>query len=119
MKIQIEDMSGNKTEEEMKREEELSRPHYVECQCFSPEHVTRFMFNVEDGEIYMETFLDFYKGFFGRLWDGIKHIFGHRSMYGHFDGAVLSMEEAIDLRDKLDTFIDVVLLEEINKEKML
>ena len=73
---------------------------YFECRCSSNEHTVRFSLDVEDGTIYVATHLQEDR-FFRRLWNGVKYIFGHRSVYGHF-------EETLLHEDDYDKMIDML-----------
>lgn len=65
------------------------------CQCNSLEHQVTFSWlgNNEDGDVYMEVHLK-PLGFWQRVSNGIKYIFGHRSKYGDFDDMILKKEDA-------------------------
>ena len=65
------------------------------CQCSSLEHQVTFSWfgNDADGDVYMEVHLA-PLGFWERVVNGIKYIFGHRSKYGDFDDMILKKEDA-------------------------
>jgi hypothetical protein len=65
------------------------------CQCHSLEHQATFSWigNDEDGDVYMEVHLA-PLGFWQRVVNGIKYIFGHRSKYGDFDDMIIKKEDA-------------------------
>lgn len=66
------------------------------CQCGSLEHQFSFVWWEDkdlDGEVYMECHLTPLP-FWQRLKNGIKYIFGHRSVYGDFDDVILRKEDA-------------------------
>ena len=65
------------------------------CQCCSMEHQFSFVWWKDedlDGEVYMEVHLTPFS-FWKRLKNGIKYIFGYRSMYGDFDDIILRKED--------------------------
>lgn len=49
--------------------------------------------NDADGDVYMEIHLT-PQGFWQRVVNGFKYIFGHRSKYGDFDEMILKKEDA-------------------------
>jgi hypothetical protein len=66
------------------------------CQCGSLEHQFSFVWWEDkdlDSEVYMECHLTPLP-FWQRLKNGIKYIFGHRSVYGDFDDVILRKEDA-------------------------
>lgn len=81
---------------------------YVECDCHGDEHVLRFAFDPDEGELYTSTFLCHYQRWYKRVWPAIKHIFGYKSRYGHFDNTVISGDNLYELRDIVDHAIDVI-----------
>ena len=52
----------------------------------------------DDDEVYAHVHLTSYKGFWKRLWAGLKYAFGHRSRYGEFDEIILRKEDAENLQ---------------------
>lgn len=65
------------------------------CQCNSMEHQFSFVWWEDedlDGAVYMEVHLTPFS-FLQRLKNGIKYIFGYRSMYGDFDDIILRKED--------------------------
>ena len=64
------------------------------CQCESLEHQVTFSYleGVKDGDVYMEVHLA-PLGFWQRVVNGIKYIFGHRSKYGDFDEMIIKKED--------------------------
>jgi hypothetical protein len=76
----------------------MDRPEYFECRCGSPEHSLRFWLD-EDPEfpcIYVSVFLSEHP-WYRRLASSIRYLFGHKSMYGHFEEFILHPED----RDRL------------------
>lgn len=87
--------------------------HYSECSCSSDEHTIRwqrwraeFINEDIDQEIFCSVYLKQYKGFFQRVWYGIKYMFGYQSKYGAFDCTILDKEEAQKLIDFLTKSIN-------------
>lgn len=66
------------------------------CQCSSGERQFSFVWWEDEyleGEVYMEVHLK-PLSFWQRVKNGIKYIFGHRSIYGDFDEVILKKEDA-------------------------
>lgn len=66
------------------------------CDCFSDEHVIRLVYCPDDDPAYRELYISVFlanHGFWSRLWDGIKYIFGHKSKYGHWDEFIVPRRE--------------------------
>jgi len=86
------------------------KKNYIECQCGTPEHTLRFVW--EEGtdwpEMYVEVCLVQYYGFFKRLWYGLKYIFGYKSKYGygHFDETLLGYHQVKELKDLCDKWLE-------------
>ena len=61
------------------------------CDCGDVNHQIVIEWFEEDGEfeIYAEVLLK-PRGFWKRLWTGIRYIFGHRSQFGDFDEFIFS-----------------------------
>jgi len=84
----------------------MDKKVYLECSCHSIEHITRFSYSqIEPHEVYMETHLYNYMGFWKRIWVAIKYIFGYRSRYGDFDCLILSPPAVVNMRDSFNTFL--------------
>ena len=65
------------------------------CQCSSMQHQFSFMWWEDkdlEGEVYMSVHLS-PLSFWKRFKNGIKYIFGHRSIYGDFDDVILRKED--------------------------
>lgn len=99
---------------------------YYECKCCSGEHVVRMTYFTEDEDamgmiedgVYLSVYLPD-QSFWRRLIDGVKYIFGHKSVYGHFDEVELTLRDSKRFRDLLNRYIDSghsVLKEDIPNE---
>ena len=74
----------------MEHEKEINEEHTIlVCECSSTEHQIVFMKDEDDGFIYCHIHLT-PKTFWERIKNGIKYIFGYRSIYGDFDEIILS-----------------------------
>lgn len=64
------------------------------CKCENLEHQVTFSYIEDDneGDVYMEVHLSS-KGFWQRLVNGFKYIFGYRSKYGDFDEMIIKKED--------------------------
>ena len=79
---------------------------YLACDCHSVNHLTRYSYHeLAPEEIYVETHLTNYKGFWKRVWAAIKYTFGYRSIYGDFDCLIMSPTSVTKLRNSLNTFL--------------
>jgi hypothetical protein len=72
------------------------------CDCSSCEHQLIVSWNNDDKEVYVQVHLSTYKGFWKRLWGGLKYAFGHRSRYGDFDEVILRKSDAENLQKVVD-----------------
>jgi hypothetical protein len=86
----------------------LFEKHYFDCECHSDEHVFSFVFDPEDGELILSTYLHQYQGFFKRIWTAVKYVFGYKSKYGHWDTTLLDAESIERLRDLCQRSLDVI-----------
>lgn len=79
---------------------------YYECQCGSPEHTLRFVYDPDENDLYTEIHLSQYRNFFKRAWVVIKYIFGHKCNYGCFDCWLLKPEDCNGIKDLLNKVIN-------------
>ena len=73
---------------------------YFECQCFTDEHMLKFTYDPDDGELFATVYLRA-KPFFSRLWCGVTYIFGYTSQYGHFSSWILKENDIPRLKELL------------------
>lgn len=75
--------------------------YHFTCQCYTPDHDFRVIFNPEDKEIYVSTQLSQNANFFKRIWYAIKYILNIKSRYGdgHWEETVLREEDFCKLFD--------------------
>lgn len=67
------------------------------CKCENTEHqlvFTYFPDDEDDREIYVSVHLIPESNIFKRIWHAIKYVFGHRSIYGHFDEFIFKQSDA-------------------------
>lgn len=75
---------------------------FLECQCCSPEHTLKFIYDDIDKELYTEIYLGQYHGFWGRIILAIKYIFGYKCKYGMFDCFIFKNSDITNLRKLLE-----------------
>ena len=67
------------------------------CECHSVEHQLIFRYDKEYNDVYISVHLYDYhtgiKGFFIRLWRGIKYAFGYKCKYGAWDEIIVEKEK--------------------------
>jgi len=68
------------------------------CKCHSLEHQAIFWYDEDEKELYVNIHLQDYKSFFKRLLHGIKYIFGHKSIYGDWDGFLFKENDMKELK---------------------
>lgn len=69
------------------------------CACNSPEH--QLIFRTVEGDEDVEVFVTVHLcklRWYRRIWEGLKYIFGHTSIFGHFDEMILYPEHAKQLK---------------------
>lgn len=72
------------------------------CKCYNTEHQLIFSYFTDEKEVYVSVHLIPEYRIFRRIWNAIKYIFGHRSIYGHFDEFIFKSEDA----DKLQSIVN-------------
>lgn len=98
------------------REDDIGfREEYIECACFSAEHVIRIVYYVEpktetidtyDG-IYIEVQMSPHREFFKRLILAFKYLFriSLHSYESYWSGTAINVEEAKKIKTLLEKFI--------------
>lgn len=78
------------------------------CDCGWTDHVLRVQ-SIDDGEglreFIIEVHLVTWRGFWRRLWYGLRYAFGHKSSFGAFDEVILSRENVVRLRDLCNVYL--------------
>lgn len=72
----------------------------IVCKCANVEHqlvFTHFPEDRDERQVYMSVHLIPESNIFRRIWSGIKYIFGHRSIYGHFDEFIFDQKDSYKL----------------------
>lgn len=81
--------------------EDLKREVMI-CACHSLEHQVVFWYDEEDDELHCEPHLSTNRGFFKRLWYGLKYAFGYKSRFGAWDSILFKEEDLTKLRTHLN-----------------
>jgi hypothetical protein len=81
---------------------------YLECSCHAPEHTIRFSYIADDDnpELFVDVSLSGRPRWHKRVWNAIKYIFGYRCQYGHFNEFIYDLDEAAQLKEFLEGFLD-------------
>ena len=86
---------------------QFSEVLHLDCDCLSIDHIIRFSYE-NDPEyasseriITIDVSLVNYKGFWKRLWYGLKYAFGYRCRFGAWDEFLFEAEEQEQLRQML------------------
>lgn len=83
----------------------------TECDCHDPAHIMVFsLCEWNDGlepELYVSCQLNPRWGFWGRLWNAIRYIFGRQSRFGHWNEGSITAETAKALIPMLARLIDL------------
>ena len=77
------------------------------CDCGDISHQFRISYNPDDDdwtELSIEILLSNYRGFWKRLWHGLKYAFGYKSRFGAFDEVLLNYDSASTLKDMLEEY---------------
>lgn len=83
------------------------------CACESVEHTCIFTYfpeDTNDRQVYMSVHLRIESNIFKRIWRAIQYIFGHLSIYGHFDEFIFKQSDS-DKLVKILKYLDPVKLE--------
>jgi hypothetical protein len=85
--------------------ERIMEHKYLECECHSAEHIMRFSYLSDEKDVlYVEIHLGS-SGFWRRVCDAIKHIFGYNCKFGCFDEFVWTKEQVEQLRNMCDEWL--------------
>lgn len=64
------------------------------CQCYNIEHQLVFSYNKDWEEVFVSVHLVPERNIFKRIWKALQYVFGHRSIYGHFDEFIFKKDDA-------------------------
>lgn len=76
------------------------------CSCHDANHTFSFEYDEGDNYMFMVPYLSTSKGFWHRLKDAIKYVFGFEAPFGHFDEVLLQEAEVVRLRNYLHLVLD-------------
>lgn len=88
---------------------------YVECACTSDEHLVRITCDIDDkhperdSNVYINVQLSTYLPWYKRVVRAVRYVFGYECKYGHWDEAMLNMEQVGKLHMFLHAFGKEVL----------
>lgn len=95
--------------------------HYAECSCDSSEHIIRFTYDTDEpadeGMLVIEPQLST-GGFFHRFRRAFWYVLGYKCKYGQWDETLLNPEQAKELRDFIDGFIQTYDVENAEDENI-
>lgn len=77
------------------------KKEYFECSCSSMDHLVRFMYMEDDGELFMDYHLRLYSNVFKRIWYAICYILNATPNESIWDEVVFDNEEIDKLYDLL------------------
>ena len=94
---------------EVFRFEDGAVDHYIRCHCQDTEHMAVMTYyepvKEDDKEIYFHFHLAQH-GFFRRLKEAIKYIFGYKCRYGMYDELLLTDRSIYKLQEYLTEFLE-------------
>ena len=81
----------------------MERNELFICACNNVEHQLIFSYFDDEpkGDVYCTVHLKPERNVLKRLWNAMRYIFGHRSIYGDFDEFIFKTDDA----DKLDEVV--------------
>ena len=85
---------------------DIEKSQYFDCRCSCDDHVLRFSYvSMPDPEPEVYTSVYLYSGgFFQRLWNAMKYLFGYKSPYGDFDCVILKDDDIVRLIKLLESY---------------
>lgn len=101
-----------------------TRHEHFECICDSEEHALRITYfvdewnNMDEDEVYFSVHMEANGGFWTRVKNAVKYIFGYDCKYGHFECTTIKREDAQRFRDLMDRYIKSGLVEEDNSRRI-
>lgn len=93
---------------------ELDKLH-ITCECESAEHQLAFIHDRSDDFVYLETHLVTHRGFFTRLWVGLRYAFGYKCKYGNFDNVIISRKDRIKLISYLQSTVKTGIVQDFDR----
>ncbi len=62
---------------------------FVQCACYTNEHLVKVVYEPEENEICIEVHLHTWHSIFRRIWVGLKYVFGYKSRFGQWDTVIV------------------------------
>lgn len=86
---------------------------YLECACYSTEHVMKFSLDEDSLACTDAAFLFVHTQlipapWYKRIWQAIKHVFGYQCRYGVWDEFIFTEESATAARDLLNRYLEAL-----------
>jgi hypothetical protein len=76
--------------------------HFFSCECSDFNHIVRFDYDDDDGDLCVTVRLNSWGRWYKRLWSALKYVFGSDTAYGHWDVTILREDDYHKLHDLLD-----------------
>lgn len=85
----------------------LDATEFFECRCYTDEHTIKFTLDEspDDLALFVTVYLGTNRGFWGRLWYGLRYAFGYQSRYGAFYCWLMRAEDGARLKALVDRFM--------------
>jgi hypothetical protein len=82
--------------------DEIEERRVFVCDCHSLEHQFSIWYDEDLNQIYIEPHLYHSGNWFGKLWGGIKYIFGYKTRFGNWDETIIDTKDIPKLREYFD-----------------
>lgn len=74
---------------------------WYDCTCKTPEHAIRFVYDPDEGDLWIETYLYKYP-WYHRMWIAFLFVFGIKYKYGRFSETILDTKDVQRLIELLE-----------------
>ena len=81
---------------------------YFECKCHGDVHVLRYYIDRENNEVYTSVYLNPWRPWYWRVWNGFRYMFGYQCRGGAWDCTIMKNEQIPAL---------IALLQSLDEEK--
>ena len=78
---------------------------HIDCNCGSPEHILRFIWDADEQTVYTEVQLRQWRNPVQRVWVAIKYVFGYQCRYGCWDCCIMGREAIENLHKWMSTLL--------------
>ena len=72
---------------------------YYECKCCDFSHVYRIVFYPLDGDLILETHMNYDFPWYTRVWNAVKYVFNCDTSYGHYASTIIRLEDYDRIRE--------------------